>query len=78
LILSNAQGSEAQTISLGTGSGVFTGISGNIQASINITATRSAGDTSARSVALTLGQTGSAADLAKIGFAATLTVADTL
>jgi flagellar hook-associated protein 1 FlgK len=78
LILSNAQGSEAQTISLGTGSGVFTGISGNIQSSINITATRSAGDTSARSVALTLGQTGSAADLAKIGFAATLTVADTL
>jgi flagellar hook-associated protein FlgK len=78
LILSNAQGSEAQTISLGTGSGVFTGISGDIQASINITATRSSGDTSARSVALTLGQTGSAADLAKIGFAATLTVADTV
>ena len=78
LILSNAQGSEAKTISLGTGSGVFTGISGDIQASINITATRSAGDTSARSVALTLGQTGSAADLAKIGFAATLTVADTV
>ncbi|MAR28616.1 MAG: flagellar hook-associated protein FlgK [Gammaproteobacteria bacterium] len=72
LILSNAQGYEGQTISLGTGSTVFSNLSGDIQAGINITATRSSGDISERSVALTLSETGSATDLAKLGFATTL------
>ena len=72
LILSNAQGYEGQTISLGTGSTVFPNLSGDIQAGINITATRSSGDTSERSIALTLSETGSATDLAKLGFATTL------
>ena len=72
LILSNAQGYEAQTIELGTGSTVFSNLSGDIQAGINITATRSSGDTSERSIALTLSETGSATDLAKLGFATTL------
>ena len=72
LILSNAQGHEGQTISLGTGSTVFSNLSGDIQAGINITATRSSGDTSERSIALTLSETGSATDLAKLGFATTL------
>ena len=72
LILSNAQGYEGQTISLGTGSTVFSNLSGDIQAGINITATRSSGDTSERSIALTLSETGSATDLAKLGFATTL------
>ena len=72
LILSNAQGYEGQTISLGTGSTVFSNLSGDIQAGINITATRSSGDTSDRSIALTLSETGSATDLAKLGFATTL------
>jgi flagellar hook-associated protein FlgK len=71
LILSNAQGYEGQTISLGTGSTVFSNLSGDIQAGINITATRSSGDTSERSIALTLSETGSATDLAKLGFATT-------
>jgi flagellar hook-associated protein FlgK len=72
LILSNAQGYEGQTISLGTGSTVFPNLSGDIQAGINITATRSSGDTSERSIALTLSETGSATDLAKLGFTTTL------
>ena len=72
LILSNAQGYEGQTISLGTGSTVFSNLSGDIQAGINITATRSSGDISERSIALTLSETGSATDLAKLGFATTL------
>ena len=72
LILSNAQGYEGQTIELGTGSTVFSNLSGDIQAGINITATRSSGDTSERSIALTLSETGSATDLAKLGFATTL------
>ena len=72
LILSNAQGYEGQTISLGTGSTVFSNLSGDIQAGIYITATRSSGDTSDRSIALTLSETGSATDLAKLGFATTL------
>ena len=72
LILSNAQGYEGQTIKLGTGSTVFSNLSGDIQAGINITATRSSGDTSERSIALTLSETGSATDLAKLGFATTL------
>ena len=78
LILSNAAGYEDQTISLGSSSAVFTNISGDIQAGIAITATRSTGDTSDRTVALTLSETGSATDLAKLGFATTLEVPDTL
>ena len=78
LILSNAAGYEDQTISLGSGSAVFTNIAGDIQAGIAITATRSTGDTSARTVALTLSETGSASDLAKLGFATTLEVPETL
>ena len=72
LILSNAQGFEGQTISLGAGSTVFSNLSGDIQAGITISATRSSGDTSERSIALTLSETGSATDLAKLGFATTL------
>jgi flagellar hook-associated protein FlgK len=72
LILSNAQGYEGQTISLGTGSTVFSNVSGDIQAGINITATRSSGNTSERSIALTLSASGSATDLAKLGFVTTL------
>ena len=72
LILSNAQGYEGQTIALGSGSTVFPNLSGNIQAGINITATRGSGDTGERSIALTLSATGSATDLAKLGFATTL------
>ena len=72
LILSNAQGYEGQTISLGTGSTVFSNLSGDILAGINITATRSSGNTSERSIALTLSASGSATDLAKLGFVTTL------
>jgi flagellar hook-associated protein 1 FlgK len=78
LILTNTAGFEDQTISLGSSSAVFTGISGDIQAGIAITATRSSGDTSDRTVALTLSETGSASDLAKLGFATTLEVPNTL
>ena len=72
LILSNVQNSESKAIQLGNNSGVFPNLSGEIQAAINITGSRSAGDTSERSVALTLTKTGSAADLAKLGFTTTL------
>lgn len=78
LILSNVQGSESQTISLGSSSSVFTNISGDIQAGVTITATRTSGDTSERAVALTLSETGSAADLARLGFSTTLQVPDVL
>ena len=78
LILSNTAGNEHKTISLGSSSAVFTNLSGDIQAGIAITATRRAGDTSDRTVALTLSETGSASDLAKLGFATTLEVPGTL
>ena len=78
LILSNTAGFEDQTISLGSSSAVFTNISGDIQAGIAITATRSTGDTSERTISLTLSETGSAADLAKLGFATTLQVPEAL
>lgn len=78
LILSNAQGYESQTISLGSSSAVFTNLSGDIQAGINITATRSSGNTAPREVALTLSETGSAADLAKLGFTTSLQVPGSL
>jgi flagellar hook-associated protein 1 FlgK len=78
LVLANAQGHEGQTISLGSGSAVFTDISGDIQAGIAITATRTGGDTSARTVALTLSETGSAGDLARLGLTTTLQVPDVL
>jgi hypothetical protein len=77
-VLSNAQGHEGQTISLGTDSAVFTDISGDIQAGIAITATRTGGDTSARTVALTLSETGNAGDLARLGLSTTLQVPDIL
>ena len=57
---------------------MFTNLSGAIQAGIAITATRRAGDTSDRPVALTLSETGSASDLAKLGFATNLEVPGTL
>ena len=78
LILSNTAGNEHKTISLGSSSAVFTNLSGDIQAGVAITATRRAGDTSDRTVALTLSETGSASDLAKLGFATTLDVPGTL
>ena len=78
VILSNSAGFEDRTISLGSGSAVFTHISGDIQAGIAITATRSTGDTSERTMSLTLSETGSASDLAKLGFATTLAVPETL
>ena len=78
LVLSNTAGNEHKTISLGSSSAVFTNLSGDIQAGIAITATRRAGDTSDRTVALTLSETGSASDLAKLGFATTLEVPETL
>ena len=78
VILSNTAGFEDRTISLGSGSAVFTHISGDIQAGIAITATRSTGDTSERTMSLTLSETGSASDLAKLGFATTLAVPETL
>ncbi len=78
LILSNVQGSESQTISLGSSSSVFTNISGDIQAGVTLTATRASGDTSPRDVALTLSETGSAADLARLGFTTTFQTSDAL
>ena len=78
LILSNTAGNEHKTISLGSSSAVFTNLSGDIQAGVAITATRRAGDTSDRTVALTLSETGSASDLAKLGFATNLEVPGTL
>jgi flagellar hook-associated protein FlgK len=78
LILSNVQGSESQTISLGSSSSVFTNISGDIQAGVTLTATRASGDTSPRDVALTLSETGSAADLARLGFTTTFQTTDAL
>ena len=78
LILSNVQGSESQTISLGSSSSVFTNISGDIQAGVTLTATRASGNTSPRDVALTLSQTGSAADLARLGFTTTFQTSDAL
>ena len=78
LILSNVQGLEDQTIAFGSSSAVFTNISGNIQAGIALTATRTGGDTSPRTVSLTLSETGSAADLAHLGFNTTLQVPGTL
>ncbi|MEL0047994.1 MAG: flagellar hook-associated protein FlgK [Gammaproteobacteria bacterium] len=78
LILSNVQGAESKTISLGTSSSVFTNVSGDIQAGITLTATRTSGDTSERSVALTLSETGSATDLARLGFTTTFQAPDAL
>ena len=78
LILSNVQGSESQTISLGSSSSVFTNISGDIQAGVTLTAIRASGNTSPRDVALTLSQTGSAADLARLGFTTTFQTSDAL
>ena len=78
LVLSNAQGYESQTISLGSGSNVFTSLTGDIQAGIHITATRSNADTSDRTVDLSLSETGAASDLAKLGYATTLHVPSTL
>ncbi len=78
LVLSNAQGYESRTISLGSGSNVFANLTGDIQAGMHITATRSSGDTSDRTVALSLSKTGTASDLAKLGYATTLHVPSTL
>ena len=78
VILWNTADTGDKTISLGSSSDVFTNISGDIQAGIAITATRGAGDTSDRTVALTLSETGSSSDLAKLGFATTLEVPETL
>ena len=78
LILSNVQNSESKPIQLGNNSGVFPNLSGKVQAGINITGSRNAGDTSERSVALTLTETGSATDLAKLGFATSLRVPEAL
>jgi len=78
LILSNTAGNEHKTISLGSSSAVFTNLSGDIQAGIEITATRRGSDTSDRTVALTLSETGSSSDLAKLGFATTLELPETL
>lgn len=78
VILWNTSDTGDKTISLGSSSDVFTNISGDIQAGIAITATRGAGDTSDRTVALTLSETGSSSDLAKLGFATTLEVPETL
>ena len=58
VILWNTSDTGDKTISLGSSSDVFTNISGDIQAGIAITATRGAGDTSDRTVALTLSETG--------------------
>ena len=78
VILWNTSDTGDKTISLGSSSDVFTNISGDIQAGIAITATRGAGDTSDRTVALTLSETGSSSDLTKLGFATTLEVPETL
>jgi len=78
LILSNTPDSLGQTIALGETSSVFNSISGDIQAGVTITATRTSGDVSERRVALTLSETGSAADLARLGFSTTLHMPDNL
>ena len=57
---------------------MFTNVSGDIQAGITLTATRTSGDTSERSVALTLSETGSATDLARLGFTTTFQAPDAL
>ncbi|MBA57639.1 MAG: flagellar hook-associated protein FlgK, partial [Gammaproteobacteria bacterium] len=59
---------EAKTITFSSGSNVFTQVSGENQAGVVVSASRAAGDTSEKEIALTLGKTGSADILNKIGF----------
>jgi flagellar hook-associated protein FlgK len=47
---------------------LFTNISGDLQAQVVLQADRASGDTSEKTVALTLSSTGSATDLARLGF----------
>lgn len=68
LILATTAGNEAETISLGSSSSLFTNISGDLQAQVVLQADRASGDTSEKTVALTLSSTGSATDLARLGF----------
>jgi flagellar hook-associated protein FlgK len=59
---------EAKTITFSGSSNVFTQVSGENQAGVVVSASRSSGDTSEKEIALTLGKTGSADILNKLGF----------
>lgn len=75
LILKHLNGG---TISFGNNAGVLTKLTGDVAAGFVIQATRGAGDTSEKSVALTLSATGSATDLANLGLATTVNMAGQL
>ena len=64
----------AGTISFGNTAGVLTKLTGDVAPGFVIQATRSANDTSAKTVALTLSATGSTTDLAKLGLDTTVNI----
>ena len=68
----------AGTISFGNTAGVLTKMTGDVAAGFVIQANRSAGDTSAKTVALTLSATGSTTDLAKLGLDTTVNISGQL
>ena len=67
-LLQNLSGFEANPITISSGTNVLRGISANDEPSIVIEATRSSGDLNAKEVALTVKGSGSATDMAKLGF----------
>ena len=67
-LLQNLSGFEANPITISSGTNVLRGISGKHEPSIVIEATRSSGDLNAKEVALTVKGSGSATDMAKLGF----------
>ena len=71
LILKHLNGG---TISFGSSAGVLTRLTGDVAAGFVIQANRSAGDTSGKTVALTLSGTGSTTDLAKLGLNTTVNI----
>lgn len=75
LILKHLNGG---TISFGSTVGVLTRTTGDVAAGFVIQANRSANDTSAKTIALTLSSTGSTADLAKLGLDTTVNIAGQL
>jgi len=71
LILKHLNGG---TISFGSSAGVLTRLTGDVAAGFVIQANRSAGDTSGKTVALTLSGTGSTTDLSKLGLNTTVNI----
>ncbi|MBC8272275.1 MAG: hypothetical protein H8E49_09540 [Gammaproteobacteria bacterium] len=78
LTLQNTAGNEAASITLNSPASVFKGLSGEVRAAIKIEATRAAGDSSQKEVALTLSSQGTSSDLAALGFSSSLYIDDTL